>query len=204
MASQRGNRQATRSGGAGAPGWALILLGIVLGAGLMAFVVHRGLIPSLRRGEQPQANPNAVAAPGSPAGIAANGASDAAPKFDFYKVLPEKEVVIPNAELAAMARAEQGKAATTTGASNALDNLPGATPGGYVLQVGSFPSAAAAEAMKAKLALQGFTAHLQTVKLDGQAWNRVSLGPYASATQLQAVQTQLAAAGIKSIPLKER
>ncbi|MGH8145163.1 MAG: SPOR domain-containing protein [Rhodanobacteraceae bacterium] len=204
---QRNSRQAVRNGGSGLPWWALILIGIVIGAILMGIVAHRGLIPSLRRNDQPQANPNAVAEKGSAPGIANNGTSSSASQFDFYKVLPEKEVVIPNSELSAMAKAEQQKAAA---ANNAGSSAPApsasatAPSGGYVLQVGAFPSASDADAMKAKLALQGFTAHVQQVTLDGQVWNRVRIGPFASATQLQSVQKQLKGAGIKSIPLKEK
>ncbi|TAN06758.1 MAG: SPOR domain-containing protein [Rhodanobacteraceae bacterium] len=178
----------------------------------MGIVAHKGLIPSLRRNDQPQANPNAVAAHGSSPGIAASSATSSASQFDFYKVLPEKEVVIPNAELSAMAKAEQQKAAVANNASTSAPASATATAstgtssasGGYVLQVGAFPKASDAEAMKAKLALQGFTAHVQAVTLDGQVWNRVRIGPFATATKLQDVQKQLAAAGIHGIPLKEK
>ncbi|MGH8182296.1 MAG: SPOR domain-containing protein [Rhodanobacteraceae bacterium] len=212
MATQRNGRQAVRNGGPGIPGWGLFLAGVVVGLIVMGIVAHRGLIPSLRRNDQPQANPNAVAAQGSSPGIAASSAASSASQFDFYKVLPEKEVVIPNAELSAMAKAEQQKAAaannTSTSApatANATANAgTSASSGGYVLQVGAFPKASDADAMKAKLALQGFTAHVQAVTLDGQVWNRVRIGPFATATKLQDVQKQLAAAGIHGIPLKEK
>lgn len=190
------------------PGWALFVAGVVVGLILMGLVAHRGLIPNLRRNDQPQANPNAVAEQGSAPGIASSGASAAASssQFDFYKVLPEKEVVIPNAELSAIAKAEQDKVAAANNASTAAAGTAagGATEGGYVLQVGAFPQSSDADAMKAKLALQGFTAQVQAVTLDGQVWNRVRIGPFASATQLQAVQKQLAAAGIHGVPLKEK
>jgi cell division protein FtsN len=202
----RNNRQAVRNGGAAFPGWALFLAGVVVGGIVMA-LAYRGM-PSLRRTDQPQANPNAVAQQGSSPGIAASSAASSASQFDFYKVLPEKEVVIPNAELSAMAKAEQQKAAA---ANNPDESTPTATAtpaasqgGGYVLQVGSFPNASDAEATKAKLALQGFAAHVQAVTLDGQTWNRVQIGPFTSATELQRVQKQLSAAGVHAIPLKEK
>ncbi len=207
MANQRNGRQAVRNGGSGIPGWGLFLGGVVLGIILCALVVWSGRLPSLRRNDQPQANPDAVAEKGSAPGIAGSSAASSASQFDFYKVLPEKEVVIPSTELSAMAKAEQQKAAA---ANNATAPAPAsAAPtasaqGGYVLQVGAFPSASDADAMKAKLALQGFTAHVQKVTLDGQTWNRVRIGPFSSATQLQAVQKQLSGAGIHAIPLKEK
>ncbi|HET9818203.1 MAG TPA: SPOR domain-containing protein [Rhodanobacteraceae bacterium] len=208
MANQRNGRQAVRNGGSGIPGWGLFLGGLVVGIILCVIVVYSGHIPSLRRNDQPQANPNAVAQQGSSPGIAGSSAASSASKFDFYKVLPEKEVVIPNAELSAMAKAEQQNAAA---ANNAGTSAPPAnatattsSQGDYVLQVGSYSDAGKADAKKAQLALQGFTAHVQAVTLDGQVWNRVQIGPFTSATELQAVQKRLTAAGIDSIPLKER
>src|SRR5690348_2994539 len=141
----RNNRQAVRNGGAAFPGWALFLAGVVVGLIVMA-LAYRGM-PSLRRNDQPQANPNAVAQQGSSPGIAArSSAASSASQFDFYKVLPEKEVVIPNAELSAMAKAEQQKAAAANNASASAPAVASAEraaspAGGYVLQVGSFPDA---------------------------------------------------------------
>jgi cell division protein FtsN len=202
----RNGKQAIRNGGSGFPGWALFLAGVVVGLILFAFASRH--LPSLRRTDQPQANPDAVAQQGSSPGIAASSAASSASQFDFYKVLPEKEVVIPNAELSAMAKAEQQQAAA---ANNASASAPAAnatgtasSEGGYVLQVGSYPNAEGAEAMKAKLALQGFTAHVQAITLDGKTWNRVQIGPFATATQLQDVQKRLSGTGFHAIPMKER
>src|SRR5690348_2381930 len=161
MASKRGNgRQAVRNGN-GAPGWILFGSGLVIGAALCAIVVFGGYAPSLRRHDQPQPNPQATAPQPSAPGIADQAAKDTSkPTFDFYSVLPEKEVVIPDAQLSAQAKAEQQKAAA---ANNAGTTTPGGTSSGsgYLLQVGSFPSGADADSMKAKLALQGFTANVQ-------------------------------------------
>jgi len=203
----RNNRQAVRNGGAAFPGWALFLAGVVVGGIVMA-LAYRSM-PSLRRADQPQPNPNAVAQPGSSPGIAASSAASSASQFDFYKVLPEKEVVIPNAELSAMAKAEQQKAAannasTSTPAVASADTGTTSSQGAYVLQVGAYPDSGAADAKKAELALQGFTAHVQTISLDGKTWNRVRLGPFATATELQAMQKKLQAAGFQAMPMKEK
>lgn len=204
MATQRNGKQAVRNGGSGIPGWALFVAGIVVGLVLFAFASRH--LPNLRRGDQPQANPNAVAEKGSAPGIA-GGATAAAPQFDFYKVLPEKEVVIPTAELSAMAKAEQQKAAAANNASAAPpaeSEAATASRGDYVLQVGSYPDANGADAMKAKLALQGFPANVQAITLDGKTWNRVRIGPFETATELQAMQKRLQAAGFTAMPMKEK
>ena len=205
----RNNRQAVRNGGAAFPGWALFLAGVVVGVIVMA-LAYRSM-PSLRRTDQPQANPNAVAQQGGSPGIAASSsAASSGSQFDFYKVLPEKEVVIPNAELSAMAKAEQQKAAAANNASTSApatasaNETASSSKGTYVLQVGAYPDSGAADAKKAELALQGFTAHVQTISLDGKTWNRVRLGPFATATELQAMQKRLQAAGFQAMPMKEK
>ncbi|HET9835967.1 MAG TPA: SPOR domain-containing protein [Rhodanobacteraceae bacterium] len=204
MASKRGSgRQAVRNGN-GAPGWILFGAGLVVGAVLCAIVVLGGYAPSLRRNDQPQPNPQATAPQASAPGIADQAAKDTSkPTFDFYSVLPEKEVVIPDAQLSAQAKAEQQKAAAANNAGAATSSNPGASSG-YLLQVGSFPDGADADSMKAKLALQGFTANVQPVNINGQTWHRVRLGPFASATDLEAAKQRLAAAGIHAIALKEK
>lgn len=204
MASKRGNgRQAVRNGN-GAPGWILFGGGVVVGAVLCAIVVVGGYAPSLRRHDQPQPNPQATAPQASAPGIADQPPKDTSkPTFDFYSVLPEKEVVIPDAQLSAQAKAEQRSAAAANNAGSATSNSSGANSG-YLLQVGSFPSGADADSMKAKLALQGFTANVQPVNINGQTWHRVRLGPFASATDLEAAKQRLAAAGIHAIALKEK
>jgi cell division protein FtsN len=74
---------------------------------------------------------------------------------------------------------------------------------GYLLQVGAFPNAADAETLKAKLALQGFVANVQSVNVGGQTYHRVRLGPFRSATQLESTKQRLSSAGINAIALKE-
>ena len=207
--TRRGNgRQAVRNGGT--PGWVLFGGGVIVGAILCAIVVWGGYAPNLRRHDQPQPNPQATAPQASAPGIAdqSNKADNSKPTFDFYSVLPEKEVVIPDAQLSAQAKAEQQKAAAANApAANsptAATPATGAGGSGYLLQVGSFPSSSDADAMKAKLALQGFTASVQPVTINGQTWNRVRLGPFASATELESAKQRLNSAGIHAIALKEK
>lgn len=208
MVARKG-RQAVRNGSFLA-WWTWVLIGVVAGALLMLLVVRGGMLPITREQTGPEPNPQATAPRGSEPGLADQAAADNAPKkpsYDFYSVLPEKEVVIPDAEISAQAKAESqqaqqaqqgGATAPATPAANAA-----AVGGGYLLQVGSFPSADDAEAMKAKLALQGFVASIQPVTINGQTWNRVRLGPFGSASDLETAKQKLDAAGIKAIALKE-
>lgn len=187
------NRQAVRNQG-GLPAWLYIGIGVLAGLLIAAAIVMTGHAPSLRHGDTPVPNPNAVAAKPSEPGIA-----DKARQYDFYSVLPEKEVVIPDAELSARARAESTQ---TAAGSTAASTASATDSGGYLLQAGSFPNAADAEAVKARLALLGFVAKIQPVTINGNTWNRVRLGPYTSAAKLEAAKQKLSDAGIHAIALK--
>ncbi|MDQ6648286.1 MAG: SPOR domain-containing protein, partial [Pseudomonadota bacterium] len=110
MAARKGKgRQAVRNGKNGFPGWGYVVVGLVIGAILMAVMMRGSLLTSLRQPDGPKANPQATAQRGSDPGVL-EGAGDTTPKkpqFDFYSVLSEKEVRIPDAEISAQARAEQ-------------------------------------------------------------------------------------------------
>lgn len=198
----RKGRQAVRNGGW--PAWLLVLIGIVVGAVGMGIVNHTGHMPISRSDNGPQPTADTTSSDNG-AGIAAN-AQPQKPRYDFYSVLPEKEVVIPDAQIDAQARAEQQAGATQgdTTDNSSQTAASGNSGNPYLLQVGSFPNASDAEALKAKLALQGFRADIQPVTINGQTWNRVRLGPYSSASALEAAKNKLEAAGIHAIALKEQ
>ncbi|TPG09685.1 SPOR domain-containing protein [Rhodanobacter glycinis] len=236
MASRKGKgRQAVRNGSNGFPGWGYAVIGVVIGAILMAVMMRGSLLTSMNKPSGPQANPQATAERGSEPGVVEPATGDSAPKkpqFDFYSVLSEKEVRIPDAEISAQARAEQQQkqqaaqlqaqqqAAAQQVAAAPPANTPAAVSeniaaapatavpqpaagSGYLLQVGAFPNAADAETLKAKLAMQGFVANVQSVNIGGQSYNRVRLGPFRSATELESTKRRLAGAGINAIALKE-
>lgn len=232
MAARKGKgRQAVRHKSGGVPGWAWAAIGILVGVLLMVMLMRKSLLPMAPTGPQP--NPQATAQHASDQGAVAPGNATTAPKkpqYDFYSLLSEKEVRIPDSVISAQARAEQQKqqqareaaaaqlaaqqqaaaAAQHPGvARESVTAAPAAalpTPAagsGYLLQVGAFPDAADAESLKARLALQGFVANVQSVNVGGQIYHRVRLGPFRSATDLESTKQRLAAAGINAIALKE-
>jgi cell division protein FtsN len=99
-------------------------------------------------------------------------------------VLAEREVRIPDNELAAQAQRE----------ANA--SVPTAEERRYLLQAGAFADTRDAEAVKARLALIGLVARVETGQVNGKAVHRVRLGPYASARELENAKRQLAENGI--------
>jgi cell division protein FtsN len=206
MAAKRG-RQATRGGnGKSWPAWVWIAIGLLLGIGLMLLVLVKDWAPLLRKKNLPQPNPSATAPQASEPAVADNGKPKEAPKksYDFYKVLEANEVVIPDAELSAKAKAEQqAKAAPNATATTPTAGTTPAAPGRYILQTGSYPDAKGADEMKAKLALLGFVAQVQPVTINGKAWHRVRLGPYPSASELESAKRALSENGVNAIALKE-
>lgn len=231
MATRKGKgRQAVRNRKGGFPGWGWAVIGIAVGVVAMVMLTRHSMLPMAPNGPQP--NPQATAQGGGDKGLAPTESAPKKPQYDFYSVLSEKEVRIPDDQISAQARAEQQQkqqaaqqtqAAATAAAQQqqpANTNAPAAVTeniqaapasavpapaagSGYLLQVGAFPSGADAEALKAKLALQGFVANVQTVQIGDQTFHRVRLGPFRSATELESVQSRLASAGYKAIALKE-
>jgi len=91
------------------------------------------------------------------------------PKFNFYTILPELEVLIPDAEIQPPSTAPSG---TLRGNKQ------------YMLQTGSFRNKNDADKLKASLALLGFEASIQHVSINGEKWHRVRIGPYKNTAEL--------------------
>lgn len=201
----RKGKQATRNGGL--PAWLLVLIGILIGGIGMWSIMHTNHMP-ISRPDNPPAPQTSQSTGG--AGIATNPEPTKS-KYDFYSVLPEKDVIIPDAELSAQAKAEQQQTSasapaggeSTNGTATATASTAGS--GDYLLQVGSFPNAGDAEALKAKLALKGFRADIQPITINGKTWNRVRIGPFKSASALETAKQKLEAAGVQHVmPMKKQ
>jgi cell division protein FtsN len=140
MAARRGKSQARRNSNQGTPGWVWLVAGVAIAA--VVFLAAPNLFKNdgdgfLRVGPQP--DPNAQPAPVSDAetdvgtelpkpGAAkpAEPAKPAATQYDFYTLLPGKEVEMSDAELAASARAEDQRRAKADAqrAQAALEGRP--------------------------------------------------------------------------------
>jgi cell division protein FtsN len=107
-------------------------------------------------------------------------------EYDFYSMLPESEVIAPKVE------EYSSKKADTAAQQYA-----------YLLQAGSFRSAAEADKLRAKLLLEGLNA--QTSKItnqNGSIWYRVMVGPFTSRSKLNSAQDVLANANTESLVIK--
>jgi len=115
------------------------------------------------------------------------------PKFNFYTILPELEVLIPESET----RPPETKNNTTTDSRNTNNKNKQ-----YVLQVGSFQNLNDAEKLKANLAFLGLEANIQHVTVNRQAWHRVRTGPYRDKQQLYKNQKLLKQNDIPAISME--
>ena len=122
-------------------------------------------------------------------------------KFNFYTLLPELEVLIPEIETQPPGSASNSQSGTVTSATSSTDKPSNKQ---YILQVGSFQNLNDAEKLKANLAFLGLEASIQHVTVNSQAWHRVRTGPYTNKQQLYASQKQLNQNNINSISMELR
>ena len=192
----RRNRKTKRADSA--PGWIWMLFGLAIGLVIAAGVYFRRApspadhaAAAERTAPAPTTAERTPARRGAPArGTAAsNGEATKASDqhFDFYDILPQYEVVVPEVETAAgpSARAK-----------------PVDEPGSYVLQAGSFGAAADAEKLKANLALLGIESRVQKVSIDDDVYHRVRIGPITDLDKLNRIRRQLHDAHINAMLMK--
>jgi len=91
-------------------------------------------------------------------------------------------------------------ATTASASSSAPTRTAATTPAGSsqatLLQAGAFLSPADAEALKARIALLGLQARVESSTVDGQSVYRVRLGPWASARELATAKQRLEEGGL--------
>jgi cell division protein FtsN len=106
------------------------------------------------------------------------------PQFDFYTILPKKEVVVPDYEIKTRTREEQvGKNKKSS----------------YIMQAGSFKTFDEADQLKAKLALMGIESKIQKAKVESVTWYRVKIGPYSQMDSVNTTMSRLKKNGMKPV-----
>ncbi len=106
------------------------------------------------------------------------------PRFDFYTILPEAEVVVPDYEIKTRAREERiGKAKSTR----------------YMVQAGSFREFAEADKLRARLALMGIESRVEKATVGNVVWNRVKMGPFTNSSSVSSIKERLRQDGIDVI-----
>ena len=72
----------------------------------------------------------------------------------------------------------------------------------YILQAGSFSGAGDAEALKARIALLGLSARVETGEAGGRTVHRVRMGPYATASELAEAKQKLGNGGLPALAIR--
>ncbi len=174
------------------PPWVWLLIGLILGlvAALAVYLYVRADGKPATKAVEPAAQQKAVPATKKKVQPAQTRNLDK-PRFDFYRLLPEREIIIPEEQIA---NRRDKKTAP----------IPDADKGGhYLLQAGAFKTFKQADQLKARLALIGVEANIETVKInDAVAWHRVRVGPFSSLDKVNTVRYRLQDNDIETVVLK--
>jgi cell division protein FtsN len=125
--------------------------------------------------------------PAATADAESAAAGESSESYDFYEMLPNFEVVVPEKD------------------REVKRNLPAAAterPGVYVLQAGSYRNLPDAERVQQKLSRLGIDAKLQRVAVDNDVWHRVRIGPISDLSELNALRKQLQAADVDGLVIR--
>lgn len=118
-------------------------------------------------------------------------------QFDFYTVLPDREVKVNDLDDEATENKSNyqqvnNTIAKTTPQSSSL----------YQLQVGAFKALEKADAMKARLAFMGVESNIQVIQTNGQKMYRVRVGPSTDAQKIEQIRAQLKSQNINTFMQK--
>lgn len=167
MAAKRKSRKRGAATGSLLGLWLVVLLA-VLGGGAWYYWTQREAAPD-KVPEAPKPVPK-------PAPVESEKPLEAPDRFEFYDSLPQAEVPIA-----------QDGAAPSAG----ISLPPVVAPGTYVIQAGAFPEFADADAVKARLALLGVVAEIQSADADGRRFHRVRIGPIDDLDKLNRLRNRL-------------
>lgn len=119
------------------------------------------------------------------------------PRYDFYTLLPESEVIVPQSSV---------PEAAVEPAKSSDEQKPAVASGTrFYLQAGSFRQRAEADRVRAHILLLGLDVRLENAKLDGgEIWYRVQVGPFQDRTTLSSAQNTLAGNGFDNLLLQQR
>ncbi|MBK1692247.1 SPOR domain-containing protein [Ectothiorhodospira mobilis] len=129
------------------------------------------------------------------------------PRFDFYTLLPELEVAVPEqapspppAPSRNAPRPDPVQPAPDPGREPAARPEPPAAEGTrFLIQAGAFQQAQQADRMRANLAMLGIEAHIQKVRVNNDTWHRVRIGPFDNRDALERMRSRLAEHRIQTV-----
>ncbi len=170
------------------PGWLWLLTGLLLGGFIVGLVWLKGQSDEAGGawvGVKPDRPPQAASSPARRVEVP----PPPKPRFDFYNMLPEMEVAVPDERVEERPSADQPPAASAS----------------YLVQVGSFRRNADADRVRAQLALLGIEAKVVSAQIGPQDTRyRVRSGPYRDPAAVDRLRQRLADNGFKPIVIPLR
>ncbi len=159
-----------------------LAVGLSLSVVVLVWQNYRDKHVAVAASEVPRPDPR-------PKGAAAGDAEDGAKNYDFYDMLPNFEVVVPEKDREV---------------ARERDNAPATIerPGVYVLQAGSYRQQTDADRIRAQLKLQGIDANVQRVAVDADVWHRVRIGPITDLAELNRLRARLRAADLDALVIR--
>ena len=201
------------------PGWVWMVCGLVIGGFFMFLFslepgrddVKRAKPEEQKRVSEQQKKPQLAPEP-------------VKPKYDFYTLLPESEVIVPpdalppaDAVKPPETKPVSPEEAAKIDAARAEAALNGETPPPppvvvakapvttqFFLQAGSFRKREDADKVRAQILMLGQNVQVESGKVREETWHRVLVGPYANREQLATAQKQLAGSGFSNLLLQQR
>lgn len=168
---------ASRKSDTGTPAWVVFCAGAICG-GFLTFLVFLSTVESgSGKTEVASKKPEKPVPASKPR---------TETQFDFFTLLPEREVIVPEEQ--------QPQEETATNQQQFH----------FILQAGSFKSNADADRRRAELLLLGLEAKIEAVEANGDTWHRVYVGPFTSRSKLSKARTTLISEGIETLLLKRK
>ena len=134
---------------------------------------------------KPAVVPEAETAPAATSGVASS-VGETKPRFEFYKVLTDKP---------------DGMSSAKAGAKPADKSAPKENEA-YFLQAAAFNNADDADNLKARLAMLGLEANVQSATHNDKQVFRVRLGPFKSAEEMSKASAVLKQNGVSAISMR--
>lgn len=117
--------------------------------------------------------------------------------------IPERTPA-PATTAPATASASTTSANTTPAATPAPQVAAADTQARYILQAGAFGASGDAETLKARIAMLGLNARVESASIGGKTVYRVRMGPYGTATELAEAKRKLGNGGLPAMAVKAK
>ncbi len=199
------------------PGWIWLACGLAIGAFIVVLMKLEPGRKEIQREKPDDKASRTTVAPKTPANAnTPTPSGPVKPKYDFYTLLPESEVIVPPeavpektpppatpAELA-KADAARAEAALKGETPPPLPTAVKAAVTQYFLQAGSFRKQDDADKVRAQIILLGQDVQVESGTVREETWYRVLVGPFSNREQLTAAQKKLAGSGFSNLLLQQR